>query len=177
MADEELIQGTLELPGPLGDNAELLKRFSVLCHSACHTMLSCVSDALGLNNAARFENSHRSSEGSESGLKIIYEPSLHKLADVGDNLHTDGGTFTLVFCEQWGIHADMGDADKWAFTAPIPGYALVNVADSLQRLSNGKLHSPKHRVTQPVDGFVKRYFIAYLLRPERALKEAWAKES
>ena len=176
IADEELVQGSFELPGPLGDNAELLKRFSKLCHTASQTMLSSVSDALGLDDSERFEQWHRPSEGSESGLKVIYEPSLTKLADVGDNLHTDGGTFTLVFCEQWGIQAYLGEGSKWGFTAPMAGCALVNVADSLQRLSNGRLHSPKHRVTQPVDGFAKRYFVAYLLRPERALKEAWAVE-
>lgn len=177
MAYEELVQRALKLPDPLGTQAELLKHFSVLCLSACQTMLACVSDALELNNAARFEQHHRTSERSDSSLKLVYEPTLTKLADVSDNLHTDSGTFTLLFCEQWGIHAELAGANKWAFTAPMPGCALINVADSLQRLSGGKLHSPKHRVTQPTDGFEKRYFIVFYLRPEHAITEAWAKES
>lgn len=140
-------------------------------------MLSCLADGLGLDDATRFERFHRTSERSDSALKLVYEPALSKLADVGDNQHTDSGTLTLIFCDQWGIHAELADANKWAFTAPMPGCALINVADSLQRLSSDRLRSPRHRVTQPADGFEKRYFVAYLLRPEHALKEAWAKES
>lgn len=176
MAYEELVQGAVKLPDSLDQHQDLVKRFSLLSHSACHIMLVAASDALGLEDANRFEQHHRDTGRSESGLKLICEPSLSKLADVGDNLHTDSGTFTMVFCEKWGIQAELSGTNKWGFTAPMPGCALINVADSLQRLSGGKLHSPKHRVTQPADGFAKRYFVAYLLRPENALKEGWAKK-
>jgi isopenicillin N synthase-like dioxygenase len=174
MAYDELVQEPLQLPHPLDDDTEMLKQFSELCHSACHTMLSCLSKALKQDDAGRFENHHRKGEPSDTGLKLIYEPSLSKLADVGDNLHTDSGTFTLLFYEQWGLHIELPEAKKWAFTEAIPGCALINVANSLQRLSDNRLCSPRHRVTQPADGFAKRYYISYFLRPEHATKEAWA---
>ena len=137
-------------------------------------MLSRLSDALQLERSERFENHHRGGHASNSGLKLIYEPSLDKLASVGDNTHTDSGTFTFLFYDQWGLHVQLPEARNWAFAAPVPGCALINVANSLERLSGKKLHSPVHRVTQPVDGFAKRYYISYFLRPERALQERWA---
>lgn len=170
-----MMQGTLPLPAPLVDKAELLNRFHKSCYAASHTMLSCLSDAFELEDASRFENSHRAGEVSDTGLKLISEPALSALADVGENKHTDSGTFTLLFYDQWGLHVRLPDTEKWVFIAPKPECAVVNVADSLQRLSRNKFHSPTHRVTQPVDGFAKRYFVSYFLRPEQAVKEAWAK--
>ncbi|KAH0538092.1 hypothetical protein FGG08_005304 [Glutinoglossum americanum] len=174
MAYDEIVKGRTPLPGVLGDNADMLRKFSELSHSACLTMLSCLSDSLGLDKNDRLEKHHRQTESSDSGLKLIYEPSLASKGQVGDNKHTDSGTFTLLFYDQWGLHAELPEAKKWAFTAPVPGCALINVANSLQRLSGNRLHSPLHRVTQPVDGFAKRYYISYFLRPEHNLQEMWA---
>jgi len=175
MAYDELVQGTLQIPNNLGNSAQLLRQFSILCHSACETTLSRLSEALKLDGANCFERHHRKGEPSDSGLKLIYEPSLSKLADVGENKHTDSGTFTITFTNQWGLHVYLPEAKRWAFAAPVPGCGLVNVADSLQRLSGGRLHSPLHRVTQRYDGAAKRHFISYFLRPEYATKEAWAR--
>jgi isopenicillin N synthase-like dioxygenase len=177
MAYDELVKGDLLLPGILVNMNEMPKRFSQLCHSACMTMLSCLSDALMLDNTHRLENYHRQGESSNSGLKLIYEPSLERAADVGDNKHTDSGTFTLLFYERWGLHIELPEEIRWAFTAAVPGCALVNVADSLQSLSRNRFHSPTHQVIQPFDGFAKRYYISYFLRPEHALKDAWAEAS
>jgi isopenicillin N synthase-like dioxygenase len=94
---------------------------------------------------------------------------LPKVSDVGDNLHTDSGTLTLLFYKDWGIYAFLPDKNTWAFTPPLEGCALINVGDSLQTLSDGKLHSPKHGVTQPFDGAMDRYYLSYFLRPETAV--------
>jgi isopenicillin N synthase-like dioxygenase len=110
---------------------------------------------------------HRADHPSGSGMKFVLYPSMVRLSDVGENLHTDSGTLTLLFYKDWSIHAFLPDADRWAFIPPPPeGCTLVNVADTLQTLSEGKLHSPKHRVTQPIDGAKNRYFLSYFLRPE-----------
>jgi isopenicillin N synthase-like dioxygenase len=138
-------------------------------------MLSALSDHLDANKGmSRLENFHRPEEVSDSGLKLIYEPSLDHVKDVVDNLHTDSGTFTLLFYDGLGLEAELLDQQKWAFTPMIDGCALINVADSLQRLSDHIYHSPQHRVTQPFDGFAKRYYISYFLRPEQSLKDQWA---
>lgn len=177
MARDELLAGTIPWPASLSPHRSTLTHFSAGCHAACLTLLTALSDALHLSpEEQRFEHHHRAQQPSDSGLKLIYEPSLARLADVGDNLHTDSGTFTLLFYDRWGLSADAGAGRGFAFTPPLgEGVALINVADSLQRLSGGRLVSPKHRVTQPVDGAEKRYYISYFLRPEQATKEAWAR--
>lgn len=169
MARDEMAQKKLGLPSILEDRIELLERFSAPCDAANQTMLSCLSDALKLDPASRFENRHRVDRPSDCGLKLIYEPLKSKLADVVDNKHTDQGSLTLVFCEQWGVQMELPETKEWAFVEPKPGHALVNVADSLQALSGGKLHSCLHRVTQPADGFERRYYVVYFLRPEKVV--------
>lgn len=164
--DELGQKGVSHLPAPLKDQGKILQEFSAGCHGATHTMLNSLSPALA--------EQHRAGQPSDTGLKLIYEPTLDKVSDVGDNLHTDSGTFTLLFYDQWGLHGYLPDSQKWAFTPPQEGCALINVADSLQRLSGGTYHSPKHRVTQPIDGAAKRYYLSYFLRPETAVKKAWA---
>lgn len=62
------------------------------------------------------------------------------------------------------------ETHRWGFVEPKRECALVNVADSLQALSppgSKKLHSCRHRVTQPGDGVRKRYFVAYFMRPDK----------
>ena len=161
------------LPDSLSRNIKLLEEFSELCQHACQTMLSSLSEILTPNEADRYEKHHRNEDQSDSGLKLIYEPSLEKVSDVGENKHTDSGTLTLTFCDQLGLHVENPETKKWAFIAPKNGCVLVNVADSLQRLSGGLVHAPLHRVTQPFDGFSKRYFLAYFLRPSHKLKATW----
>ena len=163
-----MIDGTLVLPKSLQDDAMLLERFSSLCHSVNRTMLSCLSNALELDDASRFENFHHDDRPSETALNIISAPTKRKLADMPDTTHTDGGTLTLLFCDQWGIMLEHPETKAWAFIEPKPGCAVVNVGDSLQSLSGDKLHSCRHRVTQPVDGFQKRYYVVSYLRPEKA---------
>lgn len=170
-----MVVGTIKLPGIMQDHGDMLKRFSNSCHEACQTIVARLSDGLQLENKQRFEQSHRDGQPSDSGLKLIYEPSLAKMSDVGDNLHTDSGTLTFLFYDRWGLSA-YAPTQGFAFPAPLEdGCALINVGDSLHRLSGDKLLSPKHRVSQPVDGAEKRYYLSYFLRPEDATKEAWSR--
>ncbi|KAF3914662.1 hypothetical protein AA313_de0204395 [Arthrobotrys entomopaga] len=162
MSYDELVKGDLHLPHLLRPSKYTVKFFSEICHNAALTMLQIFAEA---NLTAKsFEECHDKSKSSNSGLKLVYEPCIQKKSKVIENKHTDGGTLTILFYDEWGLNAQLPDGD-WAFAAPMPGCALVNVADSLERASERKLRSPVHRVTQPVDGFVKRYFLSYFLRP------------
>lgn len=164
-----MIEGTLVLPQTLQDHAVLLNRFASLCYSVNHTMLSCLSDALKLGEASRFENSHREDRPSETALNIYSAPTKQKRIDVTDSTHTDGGTLTILFGDDWGIELEHPETKTWAFVEPKTGCALVNVGDFLQSVSGNKLHSCRHRVTQPVDGFHKRYYAVSYLRPEKGI--------
>jgi len=160
-----LVLGNRPLPEVLEERKELLERFSEDCHSVCLALLSHMSQALQLDGSHSLENFHPRFVASDSGLKLIYEPSLERAADVSDNTHTDSGTFTFLFYDKLGLKAKSPDDGNWAFIAPKPGCALINPGDTLQRLSGQRIHSPTHKVTQPFDGFERRYFISYFLRP------------
>lgn len=165
-----MLQGTLVLPEPLAKQSDLFQRFSSLCHTVGLTLLTNLSDALNLKDTDRLEARHRDSANipNETGLKLLYDPTKSKLTESGDNTHTDGGTFTLVFGTDWGIKLEHPETKEWGFVEPRAECALVNVADSLQALSGKKLHSCRHRVTQVGDGYQKRYFAAYFMRPDKA---------
>ncbi|KAF3191537.1 hypothetical protein TWF788_006134 [Orbilia oligospora] len=168
MSYDELVKGDLYLPQSLQPSRHTLKYFSEICHNAALTMLRSLSTSLSPDEP--FEKYHQKSKQNDSGLKLVYEPCIPKKSEVLENKHTDSGTLTILFAEQLGLHVQLADG-SWGYTNSIPGCAIVHVADSLQFMSGGKLRSPVHRVTQPVDGFMKRYFLSYFLRPEDSFKE------
>ncbi|KAG9232097.1 hypothetical protein BJ875DRAFT_381436 [Amylocarpus encephaloides] len=163
--DELALKGASPLPQMFQDEWKNITEFNSGCDEACLTLLNCLS--------TDFAVYHRVDQPSDTGLKLVLHPSLARLSDEVDSLHTDSGTLTLLFYQDWGIHAFLPDSNLWGFTAPLEGCALINVANSLQRLSGGRLHSPKHRVTQPFDGAKNRYYLSYFLRAETELLEKW----
>ncbi len=152
-------------PDLFQENWKNITEFSAGCDEACLTLLNSLSTDFAVHHCA--------DQPSDTGLKIVLHPSLARLSDVCETLHTDSGTLTLLFYKDWSIHAFLPDAKMWAFTPTLESCALINVGDSLQRFSGGKLHSPQHRVTQPFDGAKKRYYLSYFLRPETAFLEKW----
>ncbi|KAI5839455.1 hypothetical protein DFP73DRAFT_561694 [Morchella snyderi] len=156
--------GNLILPAVLKDHAEFIKQFITFTHHVSTTILSHLSNKLGIP----FGESHRADQPSSTILKLCDEPLRKTLADVEENKHTDGGSLTTMFCDEWGTQIQYPDTGKWAFVQPKNGCAVINIANSLQKLSGGELYSCVHRVTQPTDGAQKRPFIWYFLRPETA---------
>ena len=168
--------GDLKLPATLGAHTALLTRFQSSCHVATKAVLSQLSDTL---NLPQLMDHHRDDKPSESGLKLIAEPTIPRAAEVIENKHRDSGSLTMLFYDEWSLQVCLTDDDdgqgNWTFVPPPPeGCALVHGASALTRLSGGRLRSPLHRVTQPSDGAGKRFFLSYFLRPEHRLSEEWA---
>jgi isopenicillin N synthase-like dioxygenase len=147
------------------DQGKNITEFIAGCDEACLTVLNSLSSDFAVH--------HRPNEPSDTGLSLVRAPSSSKLSDVRNNTHTDTGTLTLLFYNEWSLQAFLPDAKIWAFTPILDGCVLANIANSLERLSGWRLHSPRHRVTQPFDGAKERLFISYFLRPEEALKKKW----
>lgn len=169
----------LKLPNILKEAQPVLCQFSKICHSAALDLLNHLSEYINTSiPTTPFSAHHQDSQFSDSGLKLVYEACIPNKSQVIENKHTDSGTFTILFYEEWGLHVQLADGDTWGYAvAPLPeGCALVNVANSLERLSAGRFKSPVHRVTQPADGFKKRYYLSYFLRPSYNLKEKWERE-
>lgn len=177
MSTDEMRQGSLRLPESMAGQAQLLDKFHSQCHAAALVLVAQLSDALGLPLLER----HGEDQPSESGLKLIAEPSVPRAADVVENKHRDSGTLTMLFYDEPGLQVCLSEDEvclsgdeqrqEWMFVPPPPrGCALVHGGNSLGRLSGGKLRSPLHRVSQPSDGAAKRYFLSYFLRPENRLQ-------
>ncbi|KAJ5875003.1 uncharacterized protein N7473_011189 [Penicillium subrubescens] len=131
------------------------------------TILSCLSTALGREGMARFETTHSNEKPSKSALAMMrYLPGdLKSSKKIGHLKHTDIGSLTLLFSEQWGLQILPPRSDTWEFVEPKKGYAVVNVGDSLHFASDQEeLFSCIHRVV-PVDNKSDRYSVAFFLRP------------
>lgn len=64
--------------------------------------------------------------------------------------HTDFGFCTILFQDNvGGLEVDRFHTGDFVPAIPIPGSCVINVADLLQRLSNDRLRSTRHRVTAP----------------------------
>lgn len=64
--------------------------------------------------------------------------------------HTDFGLCTILFQDSvGGLEVDPFHTGNFIPATPIRGTCVINVADLLQRLSNGRLRSTMHRVTAP----------------------------
>ncbi|KAI0966531.1 putative 2OG-Fe(II) oxygenase family oxidoreductase [Xylaria arbuscula] len=154
------------------DDIKTLQDFSAGGDIITKIMLSCLSNAMCLTGSDRFETFHRSWCNSNCTLAMFrYIPgdlkSQCQQNTVGHQQHTDIGSFTLLFSDQYGLQVqptDKPDAD-FGFVEPRPGHAIINVGDSLRFASGQKLYSCIHRVV-PFDESDYRYSIAYFLRPE-----------
>lgn len=149
----------MDLPSPFAENAQPTLDLANICDTTVRALLAAFSDSLGLD----LESSHNGE--SDSGIKFVSGPTKEYAADMPDTTHTDGGSITLLWCEKWATQIRTKETKEWLWVDPKPNRVLVNIADYLEKQSGGRLHSPAHRVCQPSDGAVDRYFVSYFLRP------------
>ncbi|EKG22135.1 Oxoglutarate/iron-dependent oxygenase [Macrophomina phaseolina MS6] len=88
--------------------------------------------------------------------------------------HTDFGLCTILFQDPTGgLEIDPFHTGAFVPATPIPGTCVINVADLLQRWSNDRLRSTRHRVVAPpshkIDGATgmlpARYSTAFFVHP------------
>ena len=95
--------------------------------------------------------------------------------------HTDYGLCTLLFQDQvGGLEVDRFHTGEFLPATPLKGTCIINVADLLQRLSNDKLKSTRHRVAKPMiapdvlekmaptDMLPARYSTVFFVHPDPA---------
>jgi len=147
-------------------NYETFSEFQDQCHFVAKILLDRISSGLGRKGEQNLHNTHRDDAPSKSSMFFIHYPPLgEKAGEMGQNMHTDMGTLTVLFTQQWGLQVlcpTKGDND-WRFVAPRPGHAIINVGDCLRFLTGYKLRSALHRVLPLTTG--DRYSVAYFLRP------------
>jgi isopenicillin N synthase-like dioxygenase len=122
-----------------------------------------------MTGSERFEESHKQGQNSNTCLVMLHYPKSLTDSNIGHNKHTDIGSITLLFTEQWGLQVFSPESQTWRFIQPRPyGHATINVGDSLRFLSGKRLNSCVHRVIPPTGNYQleDRYSIAYFLRPD-----------
>lgn len=160
------LDGRWALPSVARENLVLVDQFMAACHFISKLLLDCISDALGLKGDDRLEKHHRDDCRSKSTLYFLhYPPGAQDPSNVGQNMHTDIGTLTILHAPQWGLQVFSPEESVWKYVEPRPGHAVVNVGDTLRFLSGKRLRSALHRVLP--QGRVQqedRYSISYFLR-------------
>ncbi|KAB8217119.1 hypothetical protein BDV33DRAFT_232971 [Aspergillus novoparasiticus] len=154
------------LPEVFKNDKEVFRDDLEISHGVTLTILSCLSDLL--QPPVRLEDYHQENMSSQSTMMYFRyaKQCADKSSGVGHNMHTDLGTLTLLYCEQWGLQVYAQATDSWKYVQPRPGLYVVNVGDALRFLSGNDLLSALHRVV-PVPGHESeyRYSTAYFLRP------------
>ncbi|KAI8308107.1 hypothetical protein K4K61_002919 [Colletotrichum sp. SAR11_59] len=104
------------LPGVVAENFDLFKTFQLSAHFVLKTLLTRLSDAVGLEGKERFEEYHPDDIPSKSTLFFLHHPVSDALQDKtarGHNAHTDVGSFTLLFNEQPGLQVVSPTTNDW----------------------------------------------------------------
>ncbi|KJZ77497.1 hypothetical protein HIM_03221 [Hirsutella minnesotensis 3608] len=176
------LEGKWALPSVVSDNYSVFRDFHDRCHFVTKVLLDCVSAGLGLVGSESLQRHHRDDAPSKSSLFLVHYPPLESgnaRGEIGQNMHTDLGSLTLLFAPQWGLQvlcpANDGDGEAahgsvssdaqaldsaWQWVEPLPGCAIVNVGDTLRFLSENRLRSALHRALPLANG-EDRYSIAY----------------
>ncbi|XP_024520064.1 probable 2-oxoglutarate-dependent dioxygenase At3g111800 [Selaginella moellendorffii] len=128
------------------------------------TLMSALSEGLGLDSNCLA----KSFGDSEMILRSnYYPPCPNPDLALGMNGHTDSGGLTILFEDQvGGLQARKGDL--WYDLKPIKNAFIVNIADQLEILSNGKYKSIEHRVLVQPDQ--TRLSIVAFCNPSRDAK-------
>jgi len=83
-----------------------------------------------------------------SALRLVrYPPGA-----AGATPHTDFGGFTILLQDDvGGLQVHDAAADRWIDAEPVPGTFVVNIGDLIERWTNGRYRSTRHRVLGTAD--------------------------
>ncbi|KAH6993967.1 hypothetical protein EDB82DRAFT_475724 [Fusarium venenatum] len=162
--------GRWALPSIVEENLPLFDQFNASCHFILKLLLDSLSGGLNLKGSDRLDTYHRDDARSKSTLYFLhYPPGIQNLNEIGQNMHTDIGTLTLLSAPQWGLQVASPVTGAWEYVRPHPGHTIINAADTLKFLSNKRFRSALHRVI-PLGGVQQedRYAVSYFLRASDA---------
>ncbi|KAI0152142.1 Clavaminate synthase-like protein [Hypoxylon sp. NC0597] len=124
-----------------------------------------------------FLQRHRYEEKSDCHLRYMkYHRRTEEQNRILDNVwvkgHTDFGSLTLLFRQPVSALQVRTPEGQWKWVKPYPQSITVNLADSLEFLTNGFLKSSIHRVVAPPpdQADIDRLGVLYFVRPEDSLE-------
>lgn len=132
--------------------------------SAAYRLMNVMTTSLGLQQDF-FTLRHL---GENVTLRFLHYPANLRASgesQLGAGAHTDYGSITLLFQDDVGGLELCDAAGQWRSAPPIPGAAVINTGDLMERWTNGRFVSTVHRV-RPVAGSRDRYSIAMFVDPD-----------
>jgi isopenicillin N synthase-like dioxygenase len=106
-------------------------------------LLDCYSTALGLKGDQHLSRLHNHDEMSETILAMLSYPG-----QLTHQKHTDIGSLTVLFSDEWGLQVVNPETGKWEWVEPQKYQAVINVGDTLRFFTYKKLYSCLHRVVR-----------------------------
>lgn len=143
----ELCPSQAELPG----FKTTLDLFYAECYALAMNVLKCLAIVMELGDSFFDAVTKR----ADPQLRLIHYPPIERrvLETEGharNHAHTDFGLCTLLFQDGVsGLEVDPTHEDKFVPVPPLEGTVLINIADLLQRYTNGRVKSTRHRVVSP----------------------------
>ncbi|EFJ35224.1 oxidoreductase [Selaginella moellendorffii] len=133
-----------EWPRKPASYVETLDEYTHALHNLCSRLLEALSESLGLRKD--YIGEIFGWPDTNLVLRINYYPPCPSPdLTLGVGSHSDGGVITFLLHDNVpGLQVRKGD--RWLLLEPIPNAIVVNIADQLQILSNGRFKSVEHRV-------------------------------
>jgi len=154
----------LDLPEQIADFRPKMQSFYDSCHEfVTNRLLNCLAIGLGWEENF-FQLNH--TEKPHTFRLLHYPPAREASGElsIAAGEHSDYGTITLLFQDQTGGLQVRDLNNDWVNVTPIEGTIVVNIADLLQKWTDGKYVSTKHRVIQKKSSS-DRYSMAYFVHP------------
>lgn len=106
--------------------------------------------------------------GENVTLRFLHYPRnlpVRSAAQLGAGAHTDYGSITLLLQDDVGGLEVLDGEGRWQPAPRLDGALLINTGDLMERWTNGRFRSTRHRV-QPLLGPDDRYSIALFVDPD-----------
>ena len=160
-------------PSEIAEFRETFEKLYATFDEAGRRVLQAI--ALHLNLPQHFFD--KTVEDGNSVMRLLHYPPLApEDADgaIRAAAHGDINTITLLLgAEEAGLEL-LTQSDEWLAVNPPEGALVVNIGDMLERLTNGRLRSTKHRVVNPVGAAAlrARYSMPFFLhfRPDYVIE-------
>ncbi|XP_068595685.1 uncharacterized protein [Brachionichthys hirsutus] len=157
--------------GAAADFQELHTSFFLRCDELSRRVLTLMAHSLGLDPEV-FLSAHRlvGTDKNVTTLRTLYYPPVDGEIVKEDQMrcgeHSDYGTLTMLFQKHEGLQV-LGRSGEYINVPLMPGAALINIADLMQRWTNDQLISVRHRVLLPPAGDShSRQCVAFFLHPD-----------
>jgi len=161
---------------PETGDAECRRVFKSLSLDSIHLanrLLKSLSLALG-KEIDFFEKKHRRmlDEGNKTSMRTLYYPPIEGEIPPGSircGEHTDYGTFTLLYQDQYPGLEVKSSQSEWISAPPIPGNLMVNIGDLLEIWTQKSYPATVHRVIIPKEELEKksaRQSIVFFVHPD-----------